>query len=123
MLTLHGGGTEVGAVNAARSLPYLLFGLVAGVLIDRVRRLPVLITTDLGRGLLLLAVPLLVFLDRLSLVWLTILMAAFRLMSLLNAGSGCSSRCRAGCRAVACAAKPRKVSPGSIGTPPCARCR
>lgn len=58
---LHGGATEVGVVNAARWSPYLALGIVAGVLVDRVRRLPVLVATDLARGVLVAAVPVLAF--------------------------------------------------------------
>jgi len=42
-------------LNLATALPYAVFGLAAGVLIDRVRRRPLLIATDLIRaGMLLL---------------------------------------------------------------------
>ncbi|MQA81797.1 MAG: MFS transporter [Streptosporangiales bacterium] len=84
VLTLHGGAAEVGLVNAARWVPYLVFGVVAGVLIDRVRRRPVLVVSDLGRGALLLAVPVLAFVHRLELVWLLVVMAVFGAMSLLG---------------------------------------
>jgi hypothetical protein len=40
VFTLHAGAAGVGLVSAARWLPYLLFGLVAGVLVDRSRRRP-----------------------------------------------------------------------------------
>lgn len=82
--TMHGGSTDVGLVNSARWLPYLLFGLAAGVLIDRSRRLPVLVATDLLRGLLLVAVPVLALTHRLSLIVLVAFMAIFGLLSLLN---------------------------------------
>lgn len=78
VLTLDGGATEVGLVNAAKWLPYLLFGLVAGVLVDRVRPRPLLIAADFGRGLLLLAVPLLATFDRLHIGWLIALMGRLR---------------------------------------------
>lgn len=84
VLTLHQGAAGVGLVNAARWLPYLLFGLVAGVLVDRSRRRPLLVTTDLGRGLLLIAVPVLALTHRLSIAVLMVFMAVFGLMSLLN---------------------------------------
>jgi Major Facilitator Superfamily len=48
---------QLGALGALRWLPYLLFGLVAGAVLDRVRRRPVLIATHLGRALLLATVP------------------------------------------------------------------
>ncbi len=34
-----------------------LFGLIAGVWVDRLRRRPILIATDLGRALLLSSIP------------------------------------------------------------------
>ena len=49
---------EVGALEAAQFLPFLLVGLPAGAIVDRRRRRPVLIAGDLGRALLLLSVPL-----------------------------------------------------------------
>jgi MFS family permease len=84
VFTLHAGAAGVGLVSAARWLPYLLFGLVAGVLVDRSRRRPLLVITDLFRGLLLVAVPVLAMIHHLSLVVLMLFMAAFGLMSLLN---------------------------------------
>lgn len=48
---------EVGVLTALEALPYPLFGLFAGVLVDRARKLPVIIWADLGRGLALAAVP------------------------------------------------------------------
>ena len=84
VVTLDGGATEVGLVNASRWLPYLLFGLIAGVLVDRYAHRPLLVTTDLGRGLLLIAVPMLALSHHLSLAVLMTLMVLFGLMSLLN---------------------------------------
>jgi hypothetical protein len=37
---------DVGPVNSARWLPYLLLGLIVGALVDRRRRKPILIGTD-----------------------------------------------------------------------------
>jgi MFS family permease len=84
VLTLHEGAAGVGLVNAARWLPYLLFGLVAGVLVDRARRRPLLVATDIGRGLLLIAIPALALTHRLSIPVLMVFMAVFGLLSLLN---------------------------------------
>ena len=44
---LHADQTAVGVVRAAQWLPYLMFGLLAGVVVDRMRRKPVLIVADL----------------------------------------------------------------------------
>lgn len=48
---------EVGVLTALEALPYPLFGLFAGVLVDRARKLPVIIACDVGRGAALLAIP------------------------------------------------------------------
>lgn len=84
VLTLQEGASGVGLVNSARWLPYLLFGLIAGALVERSRRLPLLVATDVGRGLLLIVLPVLAWTHHLTLVLLMVLMAAFGLMSLVN---------------------------------------
>ncbi len=66
-LALHAGAVELGALRALQTLPFLLFGLGAGVLVDRVRRRPVLVAADLGRALLLGTIPLAWALGRLDL--------------------------------------------------------
>ena len=57
-LTLNASPLQFGVLAAAGALPALLFGLFAGVWIDRLRRRPLLIAADLGRAALLLAIPL-----------------------------------------------------------------
>ena len=47
----------MGILTAVEALPYTLFGLFTGVLVDRSRKLPLIILADVGRGLALLAVP------------------------------------------------------------------
>ncbi len=84
VVNLHASATDVGLVNAARWLPYLLFGLFAGVFVDRRRRLPVLIGTDLGRALLLGAIPVLAALGGLSVPVVIVLMVPFGALSVLN---------------------------------------
>jgi MFS family permease len=49
--------TEMGVLGALRWLPYLLFRLVAGAWLDRIRRRSVLVATHVGRAVLLAAVP------------------------------------------------------------------
>ena len=46
-----------GLVSATRFLPYLLFGLVAGALVDRWNRKSVMIICDIGRALALGSIP------------------------------------------------------------------
>ncbi|UKA62325.1 MFS transporter [Arthrobacter sp. FW306-04-A] len=82
--SLHGTATDVGLLNAARWLPYLFFGLVAGALVDRRRRKPILVGTDLARGILLLAIPLLYALGWLNLVVLIVFVAFFGMFSLFG---------------------------------------
>ena len=50
-LMLNATPFEVGVLTALEALPYPLFGLFAGVLVDRARKLPVIIACDVGRGL------------------------------------------------------------------------
>jgi len=57
VLLLGASAGEMGVLSAARWLPYLLVGLVAGVWLDRVRRRPVLIATHVGRAVLLATIP------------------------------------------------------------------
>ena len=56
-LMLNASPFEVGVLTALEALPYPLLGLFAGVIVDRTRKLPVIIAADIGRGLALLAVP------------------------------------------------------------------
>jgi len=57
-ITLGASAWEMGVLTAAGTAPIVVFGLFAGVLVDRLRRRPVLIATDLLRAALLLTIPL-----------------------------------------------------------------
>lgn len=83
MVTLQATAFELGLLNAARWLPYLLFGLLVGVLVDRWRRKPILVGTDVGRALLLCAIPALHAAGLLSMPVLIGFVAVFGLLSLL----------------------------------------
>jgi MFS family permease len=56
-LLLNATPFEVGILTALEALPFALFGLFAGVFVDRAPKLPIIIGSDIGRGLALLAVP------------------------------------------------------------------
>lgn len=84
VVDLDGSATDVGWVNAARWAPYLVVGLLVGVLADRVRRKPLLVVTDLARAFVLGAVPLLAVTQTLSVPVLTVFMAGFGLLSVGN---------------------------------------
>jgi MFS family permease len=81
---LAGDAVDVGLVNAARWVPYLLFGLLAGVFVDRVRRRPVLVATDLLSAVALSAIPVLSAVGALTVGWLAVLMAVFGLCTLVG---------------------------------------
>jgi MFS family permease len=83
VVTLRANGTEVGILNAARWLPYLLFGLLAGVFVDRYRRQPVLVSTDLARAVILGVIPLAAAFDVLTLPVLIAVVLVFGTLSLM----------------------------------------
>ena len=57
-VTLQATPWQMGLLSAAGGAPILLVGLFAGVWVDRVRRRPAMIASDLGRAALLLLIPL-----------------------------------------------------------------
>jgi predicted MFS family arabinose efflux permease len=57
VLTLHAGPTQMSALRVASTLPFLVFGLLAGAWVDRRSRLGVLTLSSLGQGLLLAVIP------------------------------------------------------------------
>jgi MFS family permease len=58
ILTLEASPFEVAALTALELLPFLLLGVPAGVWVDRLRRRPVLVLTDVGRAASLVSIPL-----------------------------------------------------------------
>ena len=56
-LVLDASPFEMGILIALQALPFPLFGLFAGVMVDRFRKLPIIIWADVGRAMVLLAVP------------------------------------------------------------------
>ncbi len=63
---LHATPWQMGVLVALETLPFALVSLHAGVLIDRVRKLPIVIAADIGRGAALLAIPIAAYFDALS---------------------------------------------------------
>lgn len=90
VLTLHGSATDVGWLNAARWLPYLVLGLVVGAIVDGRRRLPLMVTTDIVQAVLLLTIPLLWWLDLLSLPVLLAVVVAYGAASVVNGAADMS---------------------------------
>jgi MFS family permease len=90
VLTLHGSAADVGWLNAARWLPYLVFGLVVGAVVDGRRRLPLMVTTDLLQAVLLLSIPLLWWLGLLSLPAVLLIVLAYGTVSVVNVAAAMS---------------------------------
>jgi hypothetical protein len=70
VLMLHATPAQMGTLAAFESLPFLLFGLPSGVLLDRNRRLPVMMCSDLVVAIALATVPLAWWLGILDIPWL-----------------------------------------------------
>jgi MFS family permease len=56
-LTLDASTFEVAVLTGLEFLPFVLPGVPAGVWVDRLRRRPVLVLTDVARGVSLLSIP------------------------------------------------------------------
>jgi MFS family permease len=67
ILVLDASAFEVGVLSSLEFLPFLVFGLVAGVWVDRLPYRRVLVAADLGRAAVLGTVPLAYLLDALTL--------------------------------------------------------
>ena len=65
-LLLNATPMQMGILVALETLPFALVSLHAGVLLDRVRKLPIVIASDIGRGVALLAIPVTAWLGALS---------------------------------------------------------
>lgn len=64
--TLHASAFQMGLLGATGTLPYLLFGLVAGAWVDRLPKRTVMMVADIARGLLILGIPVAAAFDALS---------------------------------------------------------
>src|SRR5918997_4077677 len=81
ILLLDASPFAISVLRVAELLPGFLFGLVAGAWVDRLRRKPIMITTDLGRALLIATIPLAAFLGWLGLGHLYIVAALVSALS------------------------------------------
>ena len=70
VLLLHASAAEMGVLMALETAPFLLFSLPAGVLLDRSRRLPIMMASDVLLALALASVPAAWWLGVLSVHWL-----------------------------------------------------
>ncbi|HJP88523.1 MAG TPA: MFS transporter [Candidatus Limnocylindrales bacterium] len=81
IIILNAGPIEISAIRSAELVAGLVFGLVAGAWVDRLRRRPILIWADLGRALLLASIPLTFILHAMSLLQLVFVAFAAAVLS------------------------------------------
>ncbi|XAS66802.1 MFS transporter [Micrococcaceae bacterium Sec5.7] len=84
LVSMEGTPLDQGLVNAARWAPYLLFGPLAGVWVDRFRRRTVLVAGDLGRGIILAGLCLLGATGILTIPLLMVMMFSFGTLALMS---------------------------------------
>lgn len=70
VLLLHASPAEMGLLVALENLPYFLLCLPAGVLLDRSRRLPILMASDVMLAIALTSVPVAWWLGMLTMHWM-----------------------------------------------------
>ena len=81
ILLLDASPSAISVLRIAELLPGFLFGLIAGAWVDRLRRKPIMIATDLGRALLIVTIPLAAFLGWLGLGQLYVIAALVSVLS------------------------------------------
>jgi len=84
VLLLGGTATDVGLVTMAGLLPNLFLGPVAGAVVDRFRRIQVLVVTDIGNGMVLCLLPLLWVVGLLNTPVLMAIMIVSGVLTILN---------------------------------------
>ncbi len=66
VIVLDATATEMGILFAVEMLPFLIFGLFAGVLADRMSRRAIMIVSDIGRSVALAAIPISWYFDAIT---------------------------------------------------------
>ena len=75
VIVLHAQPSQMGIITAIGAASILLFGLLAGMWVDRMRRRPIMIAADLGRAAILATIPMAAFAHRLSMTQLYVVIA------------------------------------------------
>ncbi len=83
VIALGATPVQMGLLAAVRLVPKLLFSLVAGVWVDRVRRRPLMIGADLGRFALLATIPIAAMMGHLAMNFLYPVILAVGVLDLL----------------------------------------
>jgi MFS family permease len=81
ILLLDASPSDIGVLRIAELLPGFVLGLVAGAWVDRLRRKPIMVATDLGRALLIVTIPVAAFLGWLGLGQLYVVAALVSALS------------------------------------------
>jgi predicted MFS family arabinose efflux permease len=83
LITLHASAAQMGILSAIGSASVLVFGLAAGVAVDRLKKRPVMIWTDLARAGLLALIPLAAYRHALSMTLLIAIAVAAGALTVL----------------------------------------
>ncbi len=83
LLSLGASPAQLGLLAALGSAPVLAFSLIAGAWVDRLRRRPIMIATDISRALVLATVPLAALAGVLTLTQLAVVAALAGILTLL----------------------------------------
>ena len=81
ILVMHAGPLQIAAIRSAELIASLIVGLVAGAWVDRLRRRPIMIWSDLGRALLLGSIPVAAVLGFLGMPQLSLVAFAAAILS------------------------------------------
>ncbi len=82
VLILSASPVQMGILSALNGIAVLVFGLFAGVWVDRLRRRPIMIAADLGRAVLLGSIPLAALLGVLNLAQLYVVAALSAILTI-----------------------------------------
>jgi len=82
VLILSASPVQMGILSALNGIAVLVFGLFAGVWVDRLRRRPIMIAADLGRAILLGSIPLAALLGVLNLAQLYVVAALSAILTI-----------------------------------------
>src|SRR5215469_13106910 len=82
VIALNATPFQMGILSAARIVPTLVLGLIAGVWVDRMRRRPILIGTDIGRFIVLGTIPIAAMFAALTMTQLYTVILAYSALDL-----------------------------------------
>ncbi|MFA9216920.1 MAG: MFS transporter [Sphingomonadaceae bacterium] len=87
VLLLHATPSQMGTLVACQAIPFALFALPAGVLLDRRRKLPIMLISQAVQGLTLASIPLAYWLGILSVQWMYCTAFTLGICSVIGGGA------------------------------------